>query len=189
MGRVVWLSAVLASGLAFGGCAGSDDEPIPAAVAPADPLQRPSKVPRLAEGEACPRSPGGRPNPDIGVALGPGPAYPVLALKGKAPPSPGGIVPLRNEDLRGGIYWVKTLWAIDPRYDGPALIRAWRIDEPERVLFGIDDEARPELEFVAQESDSWRYGPSSTLLPTPGCYAFQVDGTSFSEVIVFQAER
>jgi hypothetical protein len=28
-----------------------------------------------------------------------------------------------------------------------------------------------------------------TLLPGPGCYAFQVDGTSFSDVIVFEAAQ
>ena len=38
-----------------------------------------------------------------------------------------------------------------------------------------------------EERSRWRYGPSTTLLPGPGCYAFQVDGTSVSERIFFVA--
>jgi hypothetical protein len=41
----------------------------------------------------------------------------------------------------------------------------------------------------AERSDSWSYGPSLTILPGPGCFAFQVDGTNFSSVIVFEADR
>ena len=32
-----------------------------------------------------------------------------------------------------------------------------------------------------------RYRPSYTRVRGPGCYAYQVDGTSFSRVIVFEA--
>ena len=156
----------------------------------ASELYRPLDLPTLPPGAPCPRTPGGRPNPDMAFALGSGPAYPVLGFEsGKVPPSPQGLVPLREEDGRGGIYWRKTLWGVDPKYDGPVLIRAWRIDERQRILFGIDNQERQELEFVGQDSDSWRYGPSATLLPGPGCYAFQVDGTNFSKVIVFEAAR
>jgi hypothetical protein len=55
------------------------------------------------------------------------------------------------------------------------------------MLFGIDDRELSELEMPAEESGSWRYGPSVTILSGPGCYAFQVDRTTFSEAIVFQA--
>ena len=40
----------------------------------------------------------------------------------------------------------------------------------------------------AQEDVGQRYRPSYTRLRAPGCYAYQVDGTTFSRVIVFQAE-
>jgi hypothetical protein len=33
-----------------------------------------------------------------------------------------------------------------------------------------------------------RYRPSYTRLRGPGCYAYQVDGTSFSRVVVFRAD-
>jgi hypothetical protein len=55
--------------------------------------------------------------------------------------------------------------------------------------FGYDDREVPELEFRAQETDRWRYGPSFTIVPGPDCYAFQVDGTSFSKVFVFEAAK
>jgi len=54
---------------------------------------------------------------------------------------------------------------------------------------GGSEELVTELEFRAEETDSRRYGPSVTILPGPGCYAFQVDGSNFSKVIVFEAAR
>ncbi|HEV8688078.1 MAG TPA: hypothetical protein VGQ84_12440, partial [Gaiellaceae bacterium] len=35
--------------------------------------------------------------------------------------------------------------------------------------------------------DGWRTWPGGTWLRTPGCYAWQIDGTDFSNVIVFDA--
>lgn len=40
--------------------------------------------------------------------------------------------------------------------------------------------------MTADSTSEWRYYPTTTLLPGSGCYAFQVDGTGFSDVIVFQ---
>jgi hypothetical protein len=131
----------------------------------------------------------------VAIALGPGPAYPVLGFEGNhAPPSPKGIVPLYANERRGGAYWHKTLWAVDPAYDGPVLIRGRGIDPSQVLRFVVpsapgEERQVRQLEFRAQPSRSWRYGPSVTVLPGPGCYAFQVDGTNFSEVIVFEAAR
>jgi len=152
------------------------------AEAPADPLRRPLKLPRVAADEPCPRTPGGRPNPDIAIALGSGPAYPVPGFEaGKR------VVELTADERKGGSYWQKTLWAVDPEYDARVLIRGRGISPPQKMGFGYDNRELRELEFHAQETDRWRYGPSVTILPGPGCYAFQVDGTTFSEVIVFEA--
>lgn len=150
--------------------------------APADPLRRPLKLPRIAPAEPCPRTSGGRPNPDIAIALGSGPAHPVPGFEaGKR------VVELSADERRSGSYWHKTLWAVDPEYDGRVLIRGRGISPPQKIGFGYDHRELRELEFHAQETDRWRYGPSVTILPGPGCYAFQVDGTNFSEVIVFEA--
>jgi hypothetical protein len=37
------------------------------------------------------------------------------------------------------------------------------------------------------EEPGWREWPSYIYVPAPGCFGYQVDGTSFSEVIVFEA--
>lgn len=94
---------------------------------------------------------------------------------------------LTADERRGGAYWQKTLWAVDPQYDGPVLIRGRGTSPPHELRFAYDNRELRELEFPAEETDEWRYGPSSTLLPSPGCYAFQVDGADFSDVIVFEA--
>jgi hypothetical protein len=161
---------------------------------PAEPdLHRPLELPTLASEEPCPRTPGGRPNPDIAIALGTGPVYPVLGFE-KPPPAPKGVVRLYDNEMRDGAYWHKTLWAVDPRYDGPVLIRGHALDTPRALGFvvpsggpGGSQRHVDELEFRAEKTESWRYGPSITVLPGPGCYGFQVDGTTFSETIVFQA--
>jgi hypothetical protein len=140
---------------------------------------------------------GGQPNPDAAIALGSGPAYPVLGYEGKRfPPDPKAFVPLAAEDRKGKAYWHKTLWEIDPRYDGPVLIRGRGLDPPQPIHFGTPattpggpDEHVRELRFRAEDSDSWRYGPSFTIFPGPGCYGFQVDGTNFSKVLVFETAR
>jgi hypothetical protein len=158
-------------------------------------LHRALHLPSVAAGAPCPVTDGGRPNPDVAIALGPGPAYPVLGYEGnRAPPDPKAVVPLYREERRGGAYWHKTLWAVDPKYDGPVLIRARGLDPAQLVQFaepsaapGGSAELVGELEFRREQTNSWRYGPSMTILPGPGCYAFQVDGTTFSEVIVFEA--
>jgi hypothetical protein len=157
-------------------------------------LHRTLDFPSLAAGVPCPVTAGGRPNPDVAIALGSGPAYPVLGFEGnRAPPDPKAVVPLYSNERRGGAYWHKTLWAVDPKYDGPVLIRARGLDPARLVQFAKPSgtpgtsEQLGELEFRRERTNSWRYGPSLTILPGPGCYAFQVDGTTFSEVIVFEA--
>lgn len=156
-------------------------------------LRRPLHVPAPSSGR-CLRTPGGRPAPHVAIALGSGPAYPVPGLEA-APPSHKGVVRLYANERKDGAYWHKILWAVDPRYDGPVLIRGRGLDPPQALRFvrpsagvgGLPEDPVYELEFPAQESASWRYGPSVTILPGPGCYAFQVDGTTFSRVIVFEA--
>jgi hypothetical protein len=196
---VLGLLAVVLASLGLGACT-MDSEPSSGEARSlnegpaAEPnLHRPLQLPELAAEDACPRTAGGRPNPDMAIALGNGPVYPVLGFE-KPPPAARGVVRLDDYDFRDGAYWQKTLWGVDPRYDGPALIRGRALDGPHALQFVVPS-GRPggsqqhlaALEFPAQESDRWRYGPSVTVLPGPGCYAFQVDGTTFRDVIVFRA--
>ncbi len=157
-------------------------------------LRREVRLPALSPGEACPRTPGGRRAPKVAITLGDGPAYPVLGMS-EPPPRPAGVASLRDDIRRGGWYWHKTLWAVDKRYRGPLLTRGGRIDRQGPLRFGVGDvemgdyQVLPDLEMPAERQMRWRYGASSTLVRGPGCYAFQVDGTNFSDVIVFAARR
>jgi hypothetical protein len=84
-------------------------------------------------------------------------------------PPPKAVVPLYADERKGSVYWHKTLWAVDPAYDGPVLIRGAGLDPPQPMRFGYDERQLRELEFPAEKSKSWRYGPSFTIVPGPGC--------------------
>ena len=136
-------------------------------------MRRPLRRPRLGADGACPRSRMGRAAPKAGRTLGDGPAYPVLSAD------------LRDDPVRSGWYFHKTLWAVAPRYSGPLVIRGVSLGRARPVRF--DAVPRKRLVFPRIASRTWRYAPTSTLLRGPGCYAFQVDGLTFSRTIVFEA--
>ena len=105
-----------------------------------------------------------------------------------APPSPLGVVDLTDDVRRNGWYFHKTLWAVSPRYSGPILIRGRQVDGSRRIRFSIDGSTPiARLRFAVKRRPDWDFGVSSTLVRAPGCYAFQVDGRMFSDVIVFEA--
>jgi hypothetical protein len=114
--------------------------------------------------------------------LGSGPAYPVLGTR-------NGTANLTREERRGGLYWHKTLWAIRPSYRGPLLVRGRRLDTGVVVGFSLGGGGRDdELRLVpGNVSPQWRYAPSDTVFSAAGCYAFQIDGTTFSSTVVFLA--
>lgn len=167
---------------------------------PWKPLRRPLHLPRVSPGEACPRTPTVRKAPNVAFTIGKGPVYPVL---GFSEPAPRGVARLRDDIRRGGYYVHKTLWAISDRYHGPVLIRGRRIDGPGALRFplvrprvgGEASHSRPDLRVPAgpgkpdRPGKGWRYEPAVTLIPRPGCYAFQVDGRRYSSVLVFEARR
>jgi hypothetical protein len=144
-------------------------------------LERSLRLPRLRRGARCPTSRSSRAAPRITYSLGSGPAYVNLG-------SPGGLA-LLGDDLRiRGLRAHKTIWAVNPRYRGALLIRGRRLDGRGAVRFGLRRRTRSWLRGLWPEQHSrWRYGVADTLLPRAGCYAFQVDGTSFSERIFFVA--
>ncbi len=73
-------------------------------------------------------------------------------------------------------------------YSGPVLIRGRELGGPHAVGFGEGHVPYDELQLLGPAMGAppgtW---PSFTRVRGPGCYAYQVDGTSFSEVIVFRA--
>jgi hypothetical protein len=73
-------------------------------------------------------------------------------------------------------------------YQGPILIRGSQVGGPGAVGFGEGHTPYGELQLLGTAMGAppgqW---PSFTRAQGPGCYAYQIDGTSFSKVIVFRA--
>jgi hypothetical protein len=67
-------------------------------------------------------------------------------------------------------------------YSGPVLVRGRQIGGAGAVGFGEGHVPYDELQL--QGSGPWQ---SFTRVQSPGCYFYQVDGTSFSTTIVFRA--
>jgi hypothetical protein len=155
-------------------------------------LWRPLSFPTLGLGEKCPVAAAHRVSNSFGLALGEGPVFAVgLAAKAvfrfEYPPS--------KRSIFYGSKWGgnKVLWIGDPSYTGPVLIRGAQLDGPHLVGFSLGDgsAAYVNLQFppgrAPEGNHRWRNWPSETRLQASGCYAYQVDGTGFSEVIVFRA--
>jgi len=159
-------------------------------------LRRPLHLPALAPGAGCPVSQVDA-NVDFnsfGVAagIGNGPAYPVGLASGTLTLAPAVNF---NSKLWGG---QKVLWFVLPSYTGPLLIRGGRLDPPGGVVRFERGNVPPKLLLIdratavsggVSPSTGARYRPSYTRLEAPGCYAYQVDGATFSEIVVFRAVR
>ena len=154
---------------------------LPDRTAPTIPwtLRRPLNLPLLPPGAPCLVTPRRALNTDsLGPGLGSGPAYPVSFDE--------------TSTLQyGGRYaapWSgqKVLWAVSPDYRGPILVRGHQLDGPWRI--GFDNEGgAPYAELHIAGTGKWEDYPGTTRVRAPGCYAYQVDGTTFSRVIVFRA--
>ncbi|MGK5740025.1 hypothetical protein [Micromonospora sp. URMC 103] len=169
-------------------CDGSARD-VPPAAAPGSPsafAAPPLRLPDAGAGGACPTSearPWSRPDQAVRV-LGPGPVYPVADYFGG-----GAVLGLRDADRqRDGTYEKKVRW-IAEGYQGPVLVRAARIDGP--------GSASARFAYTGEPRDGGHYAllthtdsdlPGTTTVAGPGCYAYQVDGTTFSVTIVFRAE-
>jgi hypothetical protein len=145
----------------------------------------PLRLPQVAPGADCPAAvprPWSGPG-EAGRVLGDGPLYPIADY------FRGGIdLELRPDDRQpDGTYEKKVRW-IGAGYSGPVLVRAGRIDAP--------GAASAKFSYVGEERDGGHYAdltrenndlPATTTVAGPGCYAYQVDGTTFSVTIVFRA--
>src|SRR5439155_15327929 len=156
------------------------------------PLRRPLHVPTVATGARCPVS---SVDPRVPWAririlgIGRGPVYPGLGAH-------SGLL-WATRDVQSGGPWFgdKVFWFALPSYRGPILIRGRRLDGPQIVRFGGGKLPAAELRIERGESVSWQGQPpgsrgvaSGVRVRTPGCYGFQIDGTSFSRVVVFTAD-
>jgi hypothetical protein len=145
------------------------------------------------DGGACPTTHGRRyDNGQFGgIVLGDGPVQPLIApgrrsdvrdmLKGTLTFDP---LPMSHD------YRVKTLWFARPSYQGPVLIRGTELSGSHEPRFGEDGSLVDPLLSAGPTTNGehgFREWPGATWVRAPGCYAWQVDGTIFSEVIVFEA--
>lgn len=152
-------------------------------------LRRPLQIPRIAPGSPCPVAPLTRPARGYGFTLGRGPAYPIgLGRAGTL----RFTYPVQRSQLWYPSDWSgnKVLWSVAPRYRGPLLIRGRQLDGPNLVRFDNGSLPPADLRLRADavaSANGFRNRPSYTRLRAPGCYAWQVDGTTFSRVIVFRA--
>lgn len=149
---------------------------------------QPLKLPRLAPGQPCPQAKLSQPYGNSGLGLGSGPVY---VLNGE-------LVVSDPEHPQ------KVSWVADANYSGPIRIRGGRIDGSGQLMLGGPDnhwrgtpvkklegtDLYPELDFMESHTTSkpgWRVWPSATYIASPGCYAWQIDGTGFTEFITIQA--
>lgn len=76
-------------------------------------------------------------------------------------------------------------WLASSSYRGPILIRGRQVGGSGAVGFGEGHVPYDELQLqTGSAGPPWQ---SFTRVQSPGCYFYQVDGTSFSETIVFKA--
>lgn len=144
--------------LCSGHCSGS----VPAAI------ERPLRLPGLGPGGSCP------------VSRGSGPVEPVRSPNVK-------LTPFVGSAWRGA----EVIWRSAPSYHGPVLIRGHQLGAAGVVGFGEGHVPYDQLQLLDSAQGTprgpGRTWPSFTRVKAPGCYAYQVDGTSFSYVIVFSA--
>ena len=190
-------AAFLALALLLGACAPlAPAPPTPAPTATATPdatallRKRPLQLLKLEAGSPCPRLHARQITPAYGIALGDGPAY-VAGF------SADGILdmsfPPPTETPFYGSQWsgAKVLWFIDPAYGGPLLIRGGRLDSSGEIRFdtGLNPPSQIWIEAASPAASSdWRNLATYTRLSSPGCYMYQVDGLSFTEAIIFEAQ-
>lgn len=142
------------------GCSGS----VPAS------LRRALHLPDSASGASCPVSDGSGPVKPLGSST--------LA-----------VTPFIGSSWHGA----RVTWTAAASYRGPVLIRGRQLGGSGAVGFGEGHVPYDELQLLAPGTSAppapggGRAWLSFTRVQTPGCYADQVDGTSFSTVVVFRA--
>lgn len=171
----------------------SASAPAPSSTAAADTvvdslLARPLRLPTVPAGGACPvsgvtvRSPVAQEADARG--LGTGPLYPITFYIGEDATLRLG----QRTPGPDGLYALKAVWATDASYQGPVVVRVGRLDGAGRgVVSLLYDESASRGDAVVFTLSGYPADfPSFTSVSGPGCYAYQIDGLNFSEIIVFR---
>jgi hypothetical protein len=133
------------------------------------------------------------------AALGDGPAY--VAFRGI--PRLLDAFPAKKSRLAHSRWRAaRTVWISAPAYRGPILVRGDRVDGPGRLGFGVtatpkwelrlpggswEERSRAFRRWQGAAQRGWRFADAYMRVRANGCYAVQIDGLSFSDVIVFSA--
>ncbi len=163
-------------------------------------LGRPLHVPSIAGDAPCPVS-----DPEtridfsaaygVGRGIGPGPVYPVHydphgpdlnVVRLLFPPPPGYFT--EGSEWNG---W-KHVWVVRSAYQGPVLIRGRQLDGANDVRFGGEIVPPAEHRLPAPPSQldgQFRFERTFSRVRAHGCYAYQLDGTTFSYLVVFEVRR
>jgi hypothetical protein len=148
---------------------------------PAALLARPLKLKAVQSGSACPITPVSSRKLDVTDPRGSGPFF----LGGEMP--------------RGAFPWNKMVWVLVDGAQGPVLLRGARVDGSGSLQFSGNPASASEKGAILSSNG----GVSATFYQrvidqgagdafyvypeTQGCYALQVDGPSFEDVIVIRA--
>lgn len=147
---------------------------------------RPLKLPTIAADEPCPVA---HLHNVSGVrGYGPGPVYPTHIIPWVE------TFPPPENSVAWGTGWSadKTPLIWKKRFRSSFLIRGGRIDGEGELGFSGPAGRRPfaAMQFAAGraglEVSGLRGWPIIVWMTTPGCYAFQIDGKTFSRVVVFR---
>lgn len=162
---------------------GPTSSPVTSTVSPdtSTLLARPLKLPAVQPGSPCPVTPVASRDVGVGNPRGRGPSY------------LGGPMP------QGNFPWNKTVWVLVDGARGPVLFRGGRVDGAGTLMFS-GNPADPLVKGVSLSSGGGvgasfyenvvERGTNDAFYVYPataGCYAMQVDGPSFEDVIVITA--
>jgi hypothetical protein len=112
-----------------------------------------------------------------------------MTVLGSGPVSPAQSPAVAVTSFIGSAWsGARVTWITTRRDAGPVLIRGRELSGPHAVGFGSGHVPYDELQLLTPVSRAPGAGewPSFTRVRGPGCYAYQVDGTSFSTVVVFR---
>lgn len=156
-------------------------------------LRRPLHFPKAAA--ACPVTKTERVGRQVFSVAGP------VRLEAVGVPPRSGVIDVSQPGASVGAWRAqKTPWVLPSAYRGPVLIRARRLDRTGSVRFGkVYGQHLAELLFRRGESNGsamkipglsghYRLLASDSQFRADGCYGFQIDGTSFSAVIVVRVK-
>jgi hypothetical protein len=152
-------------------------------------LKRPPHFPALRPGQRCPATSGHTVSTGQfgGIALGDGPVRVLIANTGDLR---HGTANLFRHTSAPPWLGLKTLWYSMPAYQGPFVIRAKHLNGPGPVALGEGPVVAPLVVPpgpTLNSGEGYREAPGGLWVKAPGCYAWQVDSLTFSEIIVVHA--